>query len=229
MVVSLQLPMDLHCGKAAFDTPTSTDATKPHARESPAMYARAVDDAATRLRELRRDERHELGLAGAALGLAIGATEFAPSLALPLLIGGLAVGVLGIRALWRHWDLVDRLADEPYAYAIAEVLAYASRETTLERRRRSAVLIRHHLESTCTSRPAGFDDARGELAALADELDDGALELSPACAVACSRLLSEPTESPLLNPALPQDGLRSSVARIRSGFTCRQVPLVIDD
>ena len=86
------------------------------------MYARAVDDAGTRLRELRRDEWHDLALAGVALALAIGATAYAPSLALPLLIGGLAVGALGIRALWRRWDLVDRLADEPDAYAIAEVI-----------------------------------------------------------------------------------------------------------
>jgi hypothetical protein len=70
---------------------------------------------------------------------------------------------------------------------------------------------------------------RDELATLADELEDETLELSAACAVACSRLLGEPTESPLLNPALPQDGLRSSVARIRSGFTRRQVPCVADD
>ena len=91
------------------------------------MYARAVDEARTRLRELRHEEWYDFALSGASLGLAIWATEYAPSLALPLLVGGLALGVLGIRALWRHWDLVDRLTDEPDAYAIAEVLATASR------------------------------------------------------------------------------------------------------
>lgn len=186
------------------------------------MYARAVDEAGTRLRELRHEEWYDLALSGVALGLAVGATEFAPSLALPLLVGGLTFGGLGIRALWRHWDLVDRLADEPDAYFIAEVRAHASRETTMERRRRYAALIRHHLEPTCTSRPGCLDDAADELAALADELEDETLELSPACAVACSRLTSEPMESPLLNPALPQDGVRSMAHRIRSGFTRRQ-------
>ena len=31
-----------------------------------------------------------------------------PSLALPLMLGGFVVGALGVRALWRRWDLVDR-------------------------------------------------------------------------------------------------------------------------
>lgn len=182
------------------------------------MYARAVDDAGTRLRELRNEEWDDHALAGAALGLAMGATEYAPPLALPFFVGGLALGLLGIRALWRHWDLVDRLADEPAAYAIPEVLASALRETTRGRRQRYAALIRHHLEPTTTSRSMRLDDAAEELAALADEFEDEALELSPAGTVACSRLVSEPTQSPLLNPALPQDELRSSAHR-RVGFT----------
>ena len=192
-----------------------------------AMYARAVDDAGTRLKALRREEREDLALAGVTLGLAIAAAERAPSFALPLLIGGMALGVLGMRALWRHWDLIDRLAGEPAAYEIAEVLAYAARETTMQKRRRFAALIRHHLEPRSPGSPDRAGDAAEELAALADELEDEALELSPASAVACSRLLVEPTESPLLNPALPHDGLRSSVRRIRSGLTIRQTLTVV--
>ena len=186
------------------------------------MYARAVDDAEIRLRELRREEWGDLALAFLALALALAATQYAQSLAVPLEIGGLAVGALGIRALWRHWDLVDRLADEPDAYAIAEVLAYASRESTMDRRRRSAVFLRRQLELSSTDRLSGVDSAAEELAVLAAALEDEALELSPACAMLCSRLVNEPAESPLLNSALPQDGLRATVFRIRSGFTRRQ-------
>jgi hypothetical protein len=186
------------------------------------MHARAVDDAGNRLRELHHEEWQDLTLAGLTLGLALAASEHAPSLALPLMIGGMVLVALGIQALWRHWDLVDRLAGEPDAYALAEVLAYAARQTTMDRRRRFAALVRDYLESEDSDRTRRIGDAADDLAALADELEDETLELSPGCAVACSRLMGEPTESPLLNPALPRDGLRSSARRIRSGFTARQ-------
>jgi len=186
------------------------------------MHAPTVDEAGVRLRELRLEEWYDLALAGVAVVLAVGAAERAPSLALPLLIGGLALGALGIRALWRHWDLVDRLADKPDAYGIPEVLAYASRETTMERRRRYAALIHDYLAPASAARSGGLDAAAEELAALADELEDEALELSPECAVACSRLCSDPSASPLLNLELPQDELRWRARRIRSGFTSRQ-------
>jgi hypothetical protein len=130
----------------------------------------------------------------------------------------MSIGALGIRALWRHWDLVDRLAGEPDAYSIDEVLAYAAREVTMERRRTFAAHIRCNLEPASADRPAG---AAEDLAALADELEDESLELSPACAVACSRFLTDRAENALLDPALPQAALRSSVRRIRTGFTAR--------
>ena len=186
------------------------------------MHAPTVDEAEVRLRELRLEEWYDLAVSGFAIALALAAAERAPSLALPLLIGGLALGALGIRALWRHWDLVDRLADKPDAYEIPEVLEYAARETTMERRRRYAALIHHYLSPASMGRSGGFDAAASELAALADELEDVALELSPACAVACSRLCSDPSASPLLNLELPQDELRWRARRIRSGFTSRQ-------
>jgi hypothetical protein len=125
------------------------------------MYARAVDDAASHLRELRQAEWENLGLAGLALGIAVVAAEVRPTLALPLFLGGLVVAALWVRAVWRRWDLVDRLAGEPDAYAISEVLAYASREATMERRRTFATLIRNRLMEPIPRR----------LASAADELE----------------------------------------------------------
>ena len=180
------------------------------------MYARAVDDASARLRELRHEEWEDLGLAALALGVAVAATQVRPGLAVPLFLGGLAVGALGVRALWRHWDLLERLARDPDAYVISEVLTFASREATMERRQSFAALIRSRLRAPVEARIIA---AAEELEALACELDDGELTLDPACAVACTRLLSDLAESPLLNPALPPEELCSRVRQIRSGFT----------
>jgi hypothetical protein len=193
------------------------------AADTSVMHARAVDDAEARLRELQHEGWQDLALALLTLGLAVGAAELAPSFAVPLFIGGVVIGVLAIRAYWRHWDLVDRLAGEREAYSIAEVLAYASRETTMDRRRTFAALNRQHVESLDGEAQAPFGDAASELEALAHDLEDGELALDPASAVACLRLVSEPTQSPLLNPTLPRDGLRFTARRIRAGFTVRDV------
>jgi hypothetical protein len=185
------------------------------------MYARAVDEAAGRLRELRHQEWQDLILGAVALALAVAATQVRPALAMPLLLGGLAVGALGVRALWRRWDLVDRLAGERDAYVIPEVRAYASREATMERRHGFAAVIRRELERPGLVSDAHRTAAAEELEALASELDDDGLELDPACAVACLRLVSDVAESPLLDPAISPEVLRSRVRRIRFGLVRR--------
>lgn len=187
------------------------------------MYARAVDEAAARLRELRHEEREDLGLAAVALLLAVAATQIGPVLAMPLFLGGLTVGAFGVRALWRRWDLVDRLAGERDAYVISEILAYASREATMERRHTFAAMVRSRLRQPGLALQPRVDDAAEELEALASELGDGELTLDPAGAVACMRLLSDLAESPLLNPELPAEELRSRVHQIRSGFEPRRL------
>ena len=184
------------------------------------MHARAVDDAAIRLRELRREEWGDFGLGALALGVSVVATQVHPSLTLPLFVGGLIVGVLGVRALWRRWDLVERLSGDPDAYMIAEVLEFASREATMERRQALAVSIRSRLRAPVEAR---LTEATEELEALVSDLEETDLALDPACAVACTRLLSDVVESPLLNPALPPEDLGSCVRRIRSGFRSRRL------
>jgi hypothetical protein len=141
-----------------------------------------------------------------------------PPLALPLFIGGLVVGALGARAMWRRWDLLDRLAGERDAHVIAEVLAFASREATMDRRQSFAALIRARLREATLAMDARVLAVADELVALASDLEDGDLALDPASAVACMRLLSDFPASPLLNPALPTEDLRSRVRQIRSGF-----------
>ncbi len=183
------------------------------------MYARAVDDAGAELRELGHRGWESLGVGVVAFALALGATQLHRPLAVPLFVGGLVLLAAGVRAVWRHWDLLDRLSEERDAYVIPEVLARARRESTIERRRGFAADIRGTL-----AHPAGYIPHAGvaeELAALASELEDPALALDPACAVACMRLLSDPA-SPLFDADALDAEVRGRVERIRAGFSTRR-------
>jgi hypothetical protein len=182
------------------------------------MYARVLDDAAVRLRTLRHEQWEDLTLAALALGLAIAASKTRSGLAVPLLLGGLAVGALGVRAAWRRWDLIERLADDAAAHVIPEVKGYASQQATMERRQSFAALIRSRLPRPGIMAEARVAAVADELTALAVELEDDALELDLASAVTCMRLLSDVETSPLLNASLPPEDLRACVRRIRSGF-----------
>jgi len=169
-------------------------------------------------------EHEDLALAALALGLAVVVTQIHPALALPLFLGGIVIGVLGVRALLRRDELVERLSGDRDAYAISEVRARAAREATMGRRRVFAAAIRGRLSQP----PESLYGERAqlvaeELEALASELADDRLELDPAAAVACARLVDDFISSPLLNLALPPDELRSRIRQIRSGFRHRRL------
>lgn len=182
------------------------------------MYARAVDQADARLRELRQEERVELALAAVALAASLISTEVLPELTAPLFIGGLVVGLLGLRTLWRRWDLLERLSGERDAHVISEVRALAVREATMERRECFAALIRIKVREAELRSDARVLVVADELEGLASELENAELTLEAAAGVACARLLSDVARSPLLNPALPAEDLRSRVRQIRSGL-----------
>lgn len=183
------------------------------------MYARTVEETALRLRELDRSAREELGLAALALGLAIAATVGWPDLAMPLFLGGLGVGALGMRALWRHWDILDRLVDERDAYVIPEVRTYASREASMKRRASLASQLRAMLEQPHLGGELRALGVVEDLDAIATQLADDRLALDPVAAVACRRLLCEPGESPLFDSSRRSAELRARIRDIRSGFS----------
>jgi len=182
------------------------------------MHARAIDEAQTRLLELHNDEIQDTALAGVALSASLASTALFPPLAVPLFVGGLAMGALGVRALWRRWDLVDRLASDRDAYAIPQVQEYAARDARMERRVRFAALVRCHAR-TAAAAVAGLGD---ELEELARELEDETLDLDPAAALACRRFLTDPTGSPLFEGPTRGEDLRSCIALIRAGFAPRR-------
>ena len=167
------------------------------------MYARAVDESASRLRELRDEERNGLGLGALALALSLVATSLRPELALPLFIGGIAVGALGVRAVWHRWVIVDSLVGERDAYVISEIRERAVHEATMERRRVLAAALRSWLTEPMSDRVRA---AAEELQALAAELEDDRLVLEPAVR---GRLQSTPERSrakPAHKPGIPRGG-----------------------
>jgi len=179
------------------------------------MVARAVEHADQRLRDLRREEWEDAAVAVAAFGLALAAASLRPALALPFFLGGLTLAGRAVLAGWRRWDLLDRLVVEPDAHAIPEVRARAEQEATMANRRSLSRAIRTRLRLADNPRVVANAD---QLAALADELADPELELDPACAAACSQLLTDEIASPLVNCTLPPDDVRSRLIQIRFGF-----------
>jgi hypothetical protein len=177
-----------------------------------------VDENSVRLRELRREEWADTLLAVVALGLAFAASQTHSVLATSLLVAFIGAVILDLRAFWRRWDLLDRLLLDRDAYAIPEVLARAERIASMKSRHALASSIRSLLgetRSTALNRVAVLAD---ELEALASELADAELALDPHCAVLCEHLLTDGSESPLLNPALPIEDAVARVRRIRGGF-----------
>ena len=188
------------------------------------MYSRVVDEARIELRELREDEWNRLGLGAAAIALALVATHARPALALPLFLGGIALAAAGLRSAWLHWDLLERLAGERDAYVIPEVLARASREATMERRTTYAALIRGHLLHEALSNAGPPELAvRAELEKLVAELLDERLDLDPASAVLCFRMLSDLGESSLVGACSSPEAVRSRTRQIRAGFAPRRL------
>jgi hypothetical protein len=183
------------------------------------MYARTAESVEARLGELRHDEVQETVLGGVALAASLLTTAVYPPLAVPLFVGGLAMGTLGVWAIWRHWDLVDRLADDRDAYSIPEVRAYAARDAGMERRIHYAALLRSWTRPPADPR---IEDVGDELEELARALEDVDLELDPGSALACRRFLTDATVSPLLDATRPSGDLRPRIVQIRTGFQHRQ-------
>jgi hypothetical protein len=186
------------------------------------MYVRAIDEAEAHLLELRHDERYQLGLSALALAASLAMTAIYVPLVLPVFVGGLVLAVLGMRTFWKHWDIVDRLADERDAYVIPEVLSYAARDGRMERRSSSAALIRNWLCAAALEGNSPLLAQAEELEALACELEDRELELDPACAVVCRRFLTDRTASPLFDDPPRREDISSWIGRIRDGFRPRK-------
>jgi hypothetical protein len=184
------------------------------------MHAREVEEARASLKELRLTEWEDLALALLTFAAALAATQLYPQLAFPLFLGGLVVGVLGIRAVVREWDLVDRLSRDRDAYVIPRVAECAAREATPERRSTMAATLRTIAPAPGHPTEPRIKAVAAELELLARELEDDALELDPSAAVACMRLFTEvDRRGPLFDELVPVEELRARIRHVRTGFT----------
>jgi hypothetical protein len=172
------------------------------------VNARQVDEATTRLHELRIESVGDLALAVVASGLAMAATQLRPALAIPFLLGAFGVGFLGIRAFVRRTFLVEDLAGDRDAYAIPDVRRFGRRVAMPAHRHELARSIRVATTESCCETGERIQAARGELDQLAALLEDDRLQLEPCSLVRLGRWLDDPGGS-FRNPRIPAAELRS--------------------
>jgi hypothetical protein len=185
------------------------------------MYDRALEEAARELDSRRRRAVHAATLAAGA-GLAACAAAF---ISLPLSAalgaGALLEAVIAGTAANSRRELVARLALQPAAYALPEVAAYGTRVSEAPQRARLAAWLAEVVADSHTPHSLYLRD---RVALVAQELETLARDLAsprsiaPASAVACRRLLTHMTESPLYNPRVPLDDLHLTLRRIRAGI-----------
>lgn len=156
------------------------------------MTAREIDEAAATLRELRVESVGDLALAGTAFAVALVASRLFPMLAVPFLIGAMAMTVLGLRAFVHRTFLVEDLAGESDAYTLVDVRRYAATVVSAEHRRSLAQALRRRVDDP-------------ELLALIAVLEDETRALDPQALVALERSL---------HAAAPDDELRCRLRRL---------------
>jgi hypothetical protein len=166
-------------------------------KEVPVTQLDATERSLVRLRHQIIDD---LALAAVAFVLALVASVVDQSLALPLLVGGVASACLALRAFWRRMDLIDRLALRRDAYAIPDVRAYGERCASTANRVLLASIARQLARGT-------DGELAEQLDKLAAQLEDEKLALAPECAVACQHLLTGRPESPLSGDGTSDDTL----------------------
>ncbi len=208
---------DAHPEKPLSGSARPPDAIAPCRVDPGGMTARQIDGAAAQLHELRVQTVERLGLAAVAFALALTATQLRPALAVPLLLGAMAMTFLGVRALVRRWFLLEDLALEPEAYELADVRRFGVRAASPERQRVLAHSLRAVMEESTSFVAARVAAVRPELEEIVDALENDPSTLKPQAAVALERGLHE---CPLLlrDASLPVTELRCRLRRLLESF-----------
>lgn len=177
------------------------------------MNARQLDEAATRLHDLRAQSAGDFVLAAVATGLALTATQLRPVLAMPFLLGAIGVGFLGVQAYVRRVFLVEELADDRDAYSIPDVRRFGERVKTPAHRRQLAQSIRLATSDSSYEEAARLASVRVELDQLVALLEDEQRPLEPHSLVTLEHWLNDPGGS-FRNPSVAAVELRSRLRRL---------------
>jgi hypothetical protein len=186
------------------------------------VYERALEQATHDLDRRRRRALHATALASAAFAAASAAVWFSMSVAVALVSGAVLEILVAAEATHGRRQLVARLALHPAAYVLPEVAAYGAEATRAPQRARLAAWLSEVVAeadgpySLCLRERVKV--VSHELEALARELVSPVRSIEPASAVACRRLLTHMTESPLYNAVLPLEDLQMALRRIRAGI-----------
>jgi hypothetical protein len=191
------------------------------AHQETTVIARALDEATDTIRHKRRRAFESTVLAAGCAVLAWQALESA-SLALALAAGAGFELLVTAWSLLSRRELIARLALEPDAYTIPEVVAYGVHLTRPRYRRTLAQGIRKMVREALRPDALYLGDrvlhyAR-DLEAMARDLVLPNVRVHPASVARCRRLLTEAAESPLYNPKLPEEDIPQTVRRIRAGI-----------
>jgi hypothetical protein len=186
------------------------------------VWERELEHAADELRRRRRWGVSAAVLGAAAAVVALPALALSTPFALALAVGGLFECLVALEAVYSRRQLIARLALHPAAYELPEVAAYGTRAAELPQRARLAAWIIEIVTEARSPHSLYLGDrvdlVAHDLRALAHELVSPARSVAPESAVACSRLLTRMTESPLYNPGLPLEDLQVALHRIRAGI-----------
>jgi hypothetical protein len=188
------------------------------------MNAREVEATAYDLSRRRKRIRESLGFATGCAIVAAAAAPFALGVATAFAAGavtGILVAMFGALGLQ---DRIAQLALDPLAHELPEVSRYANRLTgQLERERLAQWIVEMVTEAAhipdswyLSGRVISYAD---ELAELSEALADPRAQIRPASAAALHLLLTQAVDSPLYNPAVPDDQLPAIIANIRLGIT----------
>jgi len=181
------------------------------------MTAHEIDGAARRLGELRSQTLEDAVLAAACFGLALGATWYRPSLAIPLTVGAMVMAVLACRAFVKRFWLVEELAVDRDAYRIPAVHDFGLRTASLEHRREIAQTVRRALVGSAGEAAERMEVAGPDLVLLIAALENEKVDWEPQAVVALDQWLADPAGS-FRDPSLPAVEMRSRVRSVLAGL-----------